>query len=216
MTKHKVAPMFVLSCVSRKGGTGKSMIASHIAIEAETAGLRVAILDADEQESLLRWRRRRQSETPLVMQSSLATLKTDLGEVSKAGVDLVVIDTPGYLPESITTIVRVSDFVAIVTNPTPAAIEVLAGSLNIVREAKKPFGFIVNAAPRGNIVGAAEAELKKHGMLIQPTVHFRVIYQEAWLSGETARDAEPNGKGAAEMAKLWQDLHKKLKASRTK
>ncbi len=48
--------MQVLAVLSQKGGTGKTTLAGHIAVQAELSGAGpVAVLDADPQESLAEW-----------------------------------------------------------------------------------------------------------------------------------------------------------------
>ena len=48
--------MHILSVLSQKGGSGKTTLAGHLAVQAELSGAGpVGVLDADPQESLADW-----------------------------------------------------------------------------------------------------------------------------------------------------------------
>ncbi len=63
--------MFVMSLASQKGGSGKTTLSGHIAVEAERQGAGpVAVIDADPQGSLADWWNARAAETPLFARTS--------------------------------------------------------------------------------------------------------------------------------------------------
>ena len=60
--------MRVMAFASQKGGSGKTTLAGHIAVQAERAGAGagpVAIIDTDPQGSLSDWWNARQAPTPV-------------------------------------------------------------------------------------------------------------------------------------------------------
>jgi chromosome partitioning protein len=59
--------MKTIALLSQKGGSGKSTIATHLAVCAERDGKSVAIFDIDPQASAISWAHRRKSETPPVV-----------------------------------------------------------------------------------------------------------------------------------------------------
>ncbi len=60
--------MKVLSLLAQKGGTGKSTLAAHLAVEACRTGPKpVVILDLDPQASLHRWYMKRAAEQPIMI-----------------------------------------------------------------------------------------------------------------------------------------------------
>ncbi len=64
--------MLVLVVLTQKGGSGKTTLAGHIAVQAELSGAGpVAVLDADPQESLAEWAKERTADNPVVAQTSL-------------------------------------------------------------------------------------------------------------------------------------------------
>ena len=56
--------MKVLGLLARKGGSGKTTIALHLAVMAQESGLRVLLIDLDPQGSAAAWWRARASNSP--------------------------------------------------------------------------------------------------------------------------------------------------------
>ena len=71
--------MKVVVLASRKGGSGKTTLAGHLAVQAERAGAGpVALIDTDPQGSLAGWWNERRSEAPGFVTTTLAQLPSDL------------------------------------------------------------------------------------------------------------------------------------------
>ena len=67
--------MRVLAVASRKGGSGKTTLTAHIAVQAEREGAGpVAMMDIDPQGSLADWWNEREADTPLFTRTSLETV----------------------------------------------------------------------------------------------------------------------------------------------
>ena len=87
--------MHILALTSQKGGSGKTTLAGHLAVAAESAGAGpVALIDADPQASLTDWWNERQAATPAFLSASVASLDTDLARARDLGFRTVIIDTP--------------------------------------------------------------------------------------------------------------------------
>lgn len=86
--------MPVLAVVNRKGGSGKSTIATHLAAWMAHQGCAVMLGDVDRQQSTRTWLRRRAASVPAILPWAI-----DQKNVLKApaGVTHVVLDTPGGL-----------------------------------------------------------------------------------------------------------------------
>ena len=52
------SPGAIVAFVQRKGGTGKSTVATNVAVTAAEGGLAVAIVDTDPQASVVMWKGR--------------------------------------------------------------------------------------------------------------------------------------------------------------
>jgi chromosome partitioning protein len=87
--------MKVVAFASQKGGSGKTTLAAHVAVQAEMSGAGpVALMDTDPQGSLTDWWNERESQTPVFAQASVARLVEHVEEMREQGIKLLVIDTP--------------------------------------------------------------------------------------------------------------------------
>jgi chromosome partitioning protein len=77
----------VIVFASQKGGSGKTTLSGHIAVEAERAGDGpVALIDTDPQGSLSKWWNARAAATPVFAQIPIAELGAGIAELRRAGV----------------------------------------------------------------------------------------------------------------------------------
>ncbi|MEJ6024005.1 ParA family protein [Ramlibacter sp. PS4R-6] len=85
--------MPVIAVVNRKGGSGKSTFAAHVAAWCARAGHAVMLGDVDRQQSSRNWLRRRPSDLPAIAPWAMDqnTLRVP------TGISHVVLDTPGGL-----------------------------------------------------------------------------------------------------------------------
>ena len=71
--------MRVLCFSSQKGGSGKTTLAGHLAVQAERAGAGpVALIDTDPQGSLADWWNARAAAEPLFAHTTVPRLESDL------------------------------------------------------------------------------------------------------------------------------------------
>ena len=93
--------MRVLALASQKGGSGKTTLSGHLAVQAQRAGAGpVVLIDIDPQGSLSDWWNEREAEFPAFAQTTVARLASDLALLRQQGFRLAVIDTPpgGHRP----------------------------------------------------------------------------------------------------------------------
>ena len=99
----------VLALLSRKGGSGKTTLAAHLAVAFGVAGRRVMLVDCDAQASATAWAGLREASTPTTMQSLPAALRADLDAARRSGITPAVVDSaPGVGPD-ITSIARAAE-----------------------------------------------------------------------------------------------------------
>ena len=93
--------MRTLVIASQKGGVGKTTIAGHLGVMAESKGAGpVALIDTDPQGSLSSWWNERKAETPAFASVDIAHLADHLKKLEEAGVKLAIIDTPPAVTDS--------------------------------------------------------------------------------------------------------------------
>jgi chromosome partitioning protein len=197
--------MRILTLASAKGGTGKSTLAAHLAVEAERVGQGpVALIDADPQGSLAAWWNSREAPSPQFATVATAQLATQLGALERQGIALVVIDTPPALREVIARAIAVADLVCIPARPSPHDLRAIATIVEMVEEAQKPFCFVLNAAtPRTTIAIEAVRALAQHGKVAPVTVHQRIDFAASMIDGRTAGELHAQSRAAQEITSLW-------------
>ena len=204
--------MRILSFNSQKGGTGKTTLSAHVAVQAERAGAGpVALIDTDPQGSLAAWWNERRGESPVFAETAVTRLGHDFRELRRLGIKLVVIDTPPAITATIQHVVSVSDLVVIPTRPSPHDLRAAGATVDLVARAMKPMVFVINAAtPRTRITAEAAVALSQHGTLAPVTVHQRTDFASSMIYGRTVMEIDRNCRSAEEVARLWDYLADRL------
>lgn len=197
--------MHVLVLASQKGGSGKTTLSGHLAVEADKAGIGpVALIDTDPQGSLAQWWNAREAPTPHFAQVGVLDLDEALDHLEKSGVKLVVIDTPPAITESITHVVAHADLVVVPTRPSPHDLRAVGATVDIAEKHDKPLVFVMNGATaRARITGEAAVALSQHGTVAPVTLHHRVDFAASMTDGRTVSEAAPKSQSAKEIRDLW-------------
>lgn len=203
--------MRVVVLASRKGGSGKTTFSSHLAVEAERAGAgRVALADTDPQGGLAAWYNARKAGTPIFVDVSKG-LPAAIEACRKGGVDLLIVDTPPSVTETIGAVVAHADLVVIPVRPSPNDLRAVGGTVEIVRRAGKPMVFVCNqVTPRARITGEAAIALSQHGTVAPSMIASRVDFATSMTDGRTAGELDPSSRSAAEIAALWAYLDDRM------
>ena len=144
--------MNILVLASQKGGTGKTTLSGHLAVEAHNAGVGpVALIDTDPQGSLSQWWNARKAPEPLFVKVGPFELAKILEDLTRSGIKLAVIDTPPAITESISYVIGHADLVILPTRPGPHDLRAVGPTVDIAGRYDKPLLFVVNAAtPRAH------------------------------------------------------------------
>lgn len=204
--------MRVIAVASQKGGSGKTTLSGHLAVQAELAGDGpVALIDVDPQGSLSAWWNERKAEAPLFAQTTLTDLRDDLVRLEEAGIRLVIVDTPPAITTAIHEVISVADFVIIPARPSPHDLRSVGATVSLVQRCKKPLCFVVNdATPRARITAEAAISLSQYGTVAPVTIHHRTDFASAMIDGRTVMELSDSGKSSQEISGLWSYLHARL------
>lgn len=205
--------MRVLTFASQKGGSGKTTLAGHIAVQAELDGAGpVALIDTDPQGSLSEWWNARQADTPVFAQTFISRLNADLQKMAELGIKLVVFDTPPAITTTIEHVIRVSDLVVIPTRPSPHDLRAAGATVDLVERSHGSLVFVVNAAtPRARISAEAAIALSQHGTVAPVTLHQRTDFAASMIDGRTVMELPNSARSAQEIADLWDYLADRLR-----
>jgi len=197
--------MKTIAVTSQKGGSGKTTLAAHLSVEAErTGGGDVWLVDTDRQSTLSQWHSRREAETPGKLDVPFARLPMGLQTLATQNAAYCFIDTPPTISEQSKTVIELADLVLIPVRASPADLWAVADTVEIVKQANKPFLFIINQAKsQATITAQAVAALSQHGRVAEKFIVDRVAYAVAMTGGRTAQEIAPKGPAADEIHALW-------------
>lgn len=197
--------MKVIAVASQKGGSGKTTLAGHLAVQAEMAGQGpVALVDTDPQGSLSEWWNEREAETPLFARTTVERLSADIGRMEQMGINLLFVDTPPAITSTIANVIGLSDLLIIPTRPSPHDLRAVGATVELAEGLNTPLIFVVNGAtPRARITSEAAIALSQHGTLAPSVIHQRVDFASSMIDGRTAMELSPASKSSEEISKLW-------------
>ncbi|MEW9854214.1 AAA family ATPase [Novosphingobium sp. M1R2S20] len=204
--------MRVLALASQKGGSGKTTLSGHLAVQAQRAGAGpVVLLDIDPQASLTDWWNERQAEMPAFAQTIVSRLAADLQVLRERGFRLAVIDTPPAITMAIHSVISLSELIVIPTRPSPHDLRAVGATVDLCERAGKPLIFVVNAAtPRARITAEAAVALSRHGTVAPVTLHQRTDFAASMIDGRTVMEADPTGRSSIEVSALWSYISDRL------
>ena len=204
--------MRVLAMASQKGGSGKTTLSGHLAVQAQRSGAGpVVLIDIDPQGSLADWWNEREDEMPAYAQTTVARLAADLEMLRGQGFRLAVIDTPPAITVAIQSVIAVAELIVVPTRPSPHDLRAVGATVDLCDRAGKPLVFVVNAAtPKARITSEAAVALSQHGTVAPVTLHHRVDFAASMIDGRTVMECDPGGKSAKEVEALWDYVSDRL------
>lgn len=204
--------MQIIGIASQKGGSGKTTLVGHLAVQAEQAGSSpVAMIDTDPQGSLSDWWNAREAETPCFARTTAATLKQDVEQLRELGIKLLFIDTPPAIEATIGDVIEICDLVLIPVRPSPHDLRAAGATVEMVERAGKPLVFVINAAaPRARITNEAVMALSQHGTLAPIILHQRTGFAASMIDGRTVGEIKGEARSAEEIASLWDYISQRL------
>jgi chromosome partitioning protein len=200
--------MKTILITSQKGGSGKTMLAAHLSVEAERTGDAPAwIIDTDRQATLTRWHERRKADTPHRGEVRLDKLMTGLASLAGQGAAYCFIDTAPTISEQTAALIDLADLIVIPVRPSPSDLWAVTETVQLVKEADKPFLFVITQAKQqATITAQAIAALSEHGRVAKSFIADRVGYAAAMTGGNTAPEISPKAAVAEEVSNLWVEL----------
>lgn len=198
-----------------KGGTGKSTIATNLAVCAAAAGLRVALVDSDVQESSAGWHSLREKKDIGLVTMAKPVLHERLDKL-QSDYDLLIIDTGGRDSGVFRSALVAADLVIIPTLPGVYDLWAAAETIQILGEARKetrkpiPARLLLNQLQPNTIIGRETQEsLEEYTQaapLLEMQIHARQAYKRAVIEGKGVIEVEPRGKAAFEMLALYSEI----------
>lgn len=210
MGRRKRAPMLTIAVSNLKGGVGKSTIALNVASTLHHAGHKTLVVDLDSQGTCRAWASVAADagrDGPPVVAVDGRSLRRDLPRIA-SGVDVVVLDTPPRIGAEVRAAMLVADLVLLPITPGAADVWALRETVDVFEEAKglKPelvARIVLNRAGRTALSTVTKQAIQDLAIpALDASLSERVAFGEATARGQGVVQYEPEGKAAAEVAKL--------------
>ena len=204
--------MPVIGVIGRKGGSGKTTIAVHLAAVFATQGKNVALVDADTQGSASYWA----EPGHLPMQVVHRPLEHDreilAWSVAVRGIDadLLVLDAPPHLNEALGGVIGLSDIALVPCGPSGLDLIATAETVGLVREVRDERGdgrpnilLVPNRVDRRTTSGRDLAvALKDLGEPVGPAIGARTAFSDAFNVGQWVGAYAPQSPAHQELQAL--------------
>ncbi|HET9902097.1 MAG TPA: ParA family protein [Xanthobacteraceae bacterium] len=208
--------MNVIVLASRKGGSGKSTLAAHLAAFASKSTRSCLLIDADPQSSLTLWHRLRGTGEPPLRDGSRG-LNEIIRTARRERYDWVIIDTPPSHSGVVQDAIRAATLVVIPSRPTIFDLTAVQDTIDLARQARKPYMVVINAAPakregeESPIVSKAREGLTGLKVpLWSGQITNRANFALSLAAGEGAREYDPESYAAAEISRFWSAVQKSV------
>jgi chromosome partitioning protein len=198
----------VITIAQQKGGTGKTTLAAHLAVEFARRGKRVVIVDTDPQGSLGRWFMARAEAGAPGMDLSTSSAWGVAYETDKLrrSADIVIVDTPPKADADLRPALRAADLVIVPVTPSPVDLWATDGVLDLARRENRPILTVLNRTARGRQADLTRQALAEAGEdMARAEVGSRIAYARAMGTGATAAETA-SGPWAAEIAALADEI----------
>lgn len=201
--------MDVLAILGQKGGTGKTTVATNLAVAAENDNKKTVIFDLDPQATASFWKDLREEQqvidTPAVISIQAIRLKAMIEASRENNVDLVIIDGAAVARDIILDAANVADFALLPTKPAIFDSASLIQTINIIKGVNLPASMVLNAiSPIGkenqeaiDLAGSIDINM------CPVTIGNRKAFFKSQAKGQSVQEYEPNGKAAEEISKLY-------------
>jgi chromosome partitioning protein len=208
--------MKLIAIASQKGGSGKTTLAAHLAVEAEKSGAGpIMLIDGDPQRTLTQWWEDRSAGgtfAPGLLKRAGKdgperdfNLLADMESMREFGANFVIVDTPPGLSSEIQEAIRHADLVIVPVRPSPHDLRASAATVALARNFDKEVLFVLSGATvRTRICADAILALAQHGPVAPVIIHQRVAFAGAMIDGGTAMELQSSSKASQEIATLWQ------------
>lgn len=208
--------MRTVAVIALKGGSGKTTIATHLALAAHLRGIDALLVDIDPQHSAKDVLSARDEPGPAYVSTTGPKLMAAQFAAVGLKKDLLVIDTPAGAVEDVSEAIVLADLSVMVVRPTLLDLAGLVRTLTLVRRLGKPATVVLNQAPvpRGEIESPLVKRIQKGLDYMQAPVapvilRTRAAFQTAVERGRSAEETSDRA-AAKEAAALWDYVETRL------
>jgi chromosome partitioning protein len=204
--------MKTLAVVSHKGGTGKSTLSIHLAIQAQSEGRDTLLVDLDSHSSTVaEWASIRTDKHPLAVTAKVSDITELQQQASGEGFDLLILDCPPYLNDDTDQITRLADYTILPTSPRFTDICTFPKNIEKIHQ---PYSVVLNSCTP-DPVGQTSFKttqvyqmLNDSGIPVSPVHIIRLeAFTEALNYGQGVTEYQSNGKASKQIKMLLDWLY---------
>ncbi len=212
--------MRVLAFVSEMPGTGKTVLAGHVAAQAAAEGIGpVVLIDGDsaresaaspepgQSAGLTDWWQARASANPILGAWDGSVTAEGFVRLAAAGVALVVIDTPSGPSAMTSQAIALANLVVLPIRPETVDLETARAVVDRVEALHTPFVFVINrSGGEEDYPTEAIIALAQHGTVCPVILPQRGDFAAGQAEGRTVMEIDPDSASSEDMARLWDYL----------
>ncbi len=203
----------VISFSNQKGGSGKTTLSANLAVLWSNSGYKVAVIDADAQNSLTYWleaRKKYYGEDDIGITSydfDVRNLKEEIKQI-KRKYNFIIIDSPPSITFDTIQIIKASDRVFVPVQPSPLDLMATVPFINLVKQEKKnPIIFLNRVMPRARLTDAMILRLRYAGAKIaRSRISSKVLFAETFLVGRGVIDISVTSDAAKEIINAGNEI----------
>jgi chromosome partitioning protein len=183
-----------------------------MAVQAQQGGIaNVALIDIDPEASLADWCAQRGEQPVKYARATQADLLQKIESLRADGTDLVVIDTPAALGQSIEAALVVADLIAIPARPCSHDLDAASAMVELVQLTGKPFVFVINGVQAdAELPPEVVMTLAQHGPVATTAIPRNIAFVEGMMDGRTVMEISTELSPSGNVQKLWEYLAKRL------
>lgn len=203
--------MITIPLISQKGGSGKTTLATNLAVVASHAGYIVGLLDTDaRQSSATEWYDDRPEGhlSVQVLPIHPSRLEKEIETARNAGLEILFIDTAGFIDKPTYDAASAADLVIVPVQPTVLDVRSLRGLVPILQQhASRYLAVLTRTSARGTEEDSAAQTIGELGIPVAVSrIGDRVGFKRSFSYGLGVIEDVPKERAADEIRALWQEI----------
>ena len=201
--------------MTQKGGSGKTTLATNLAVCGGQNKKRVLLADLDPQETAVKWWQSREDDngiTAVKVPQDVQQVKKVIDAATKKGFDLLIFDTVGQDNNLHNAVIDIATLCIIPCQPSLPDIRAVKNTIALVERKNVPFVFVITRCPPvGQEFERTKQGLSAHGLVCSTPTIERKAYKNAYALGLGVAEYDKQDKAVGEIKSIFHWLEKSEK-----